>query len=535
VRRTANLQGVPGEHRLEVAATLGQAGWETPSEGCEAGEDCLRVLWLDEQSAGLPGPDAAVPTLVIIATGVPVLDRDQWPAPCPWTLVPWPVDPAWLGIAAEQAGRLAAATAGEDVSDQGEAALREALRRARAMSEAKSTFIASISHELRTPMNAVIGYSGLLMELGLEGEAEAYVHSVYTSANHLLTLINDVLDFSRIEAGELRLEQTAFDVRECVKSAIEILAGSAADKGLALRLECRGEGGRVIGDPTRLRQIVLNLLSNACKFTDRGEVAVDLGLCPLGRRTDVRIVVADTGIGMDAATIARLFQPFRQGDDSMNRRFGGTGLGLSICKRLVDLQAGTIRVHSEPGVGSRFVVELSLPTGEDMTADPERPSPLLPGSRAANDRECDPHWLSDLRILIVEDNPVNQWLLMLQIESLGGNARPAGSGAEALALASGESFDVIFMDIEMPEMDGIETTLRLRRDAERLGLQPYIVAATAHVLGDSRSRFLEAGMDDFLGKPVLVEQLRDVLGRARMARSGGARRQALSAGAESHR
>lgn len=512
----ADLRHVPDAHRDEVAAVLRRAGWESPADDRAADVDCLRVLWLDEQAAALPAcEDAAIPTLVIVASDDARPGSANLPAPCPWVLVPWPIGQNWLGIAADQARRLAAVTAPRGRAEPGEVELREALRRASAMSDAKSTFIASISHELRTPMNAVIGYSGLLMELGLEGEAEAYVHSVYTSANHLLTLINDVLDLSRIEAGELRLEQTPFDVRECVESAIEILSGSADEKGLTLALNCAGEATRVVGDATRLRQIVLNLVSNACKFTDSGGVAVNLYLRPIGRRVDIRIEVIDSGIGMDELTVSRLFHPFRQGDDSMSRRFGGSGLGLSICKRLLDLQSGKISVTSKPGAGSCFVVELPLPASE--VADSVAPAMSL--SSPAKDTANDGRSLDDLRILVVEDNPINQWLLLLQIEALGGCAQPAANGQEALTLLAREHFDVIFMDIEMPDMDGIETTQRLRRESRPGRPPPYIVAATAHVLGDSRRRFIDAGMDDFLGKPVLVDRLREVLARAARART----------------
>ncbi len=520
----ANLWHVPGEHRGTVAAALLRAGWELSLDGPAAAGDCLQVLWLDKQSQSLLArQDANLPTVVIVASDEVHLGGEDWAAPCPWALVPWPIGEGWLCIAADQARRLASVMAPRDRSKPGEGELREAHRRASAMSDPKSVFIASISHELRTPMNAVIGYSGLLMELGLEGQAEAYVHSVYTSANHLLALINDVLDLSRIEAGELRLEQTPFDVRECVESAIEMLSESADDKGLTLALNFAGEAGRVVGDATRLRQIVLNLVSNACKFTDSGGVAVNLYLRPIGRRVDIRIEVIDSGIGMDASTLSRLFHPFRQGDDSMSRRFGGSGLGLSICKRLLDLQSGKISVSSKPGAGSCFVVELPLPAcGSSVTAAPAMPLQLPTRDAAAVSRG-----LGELRILVVEDNPINQWLLVLQIEALGGCAQSAANGNEALTLLAREHFDVIFMDIEMPEMDGIETTLRLRRLCNPDRPPPYIVAATAHVLGDSRRRFIDAGMDDFLGKPVLVDRLREVLMRAAGARSLQHRQPAL--------
>lgn len=509
----AMLRHVPGERRTEVTAAFLRAGWEASHDDPSPEGDCLQVLWLDEQSAGmLASSELTLPTVVVVPDGAH-LRGDNWPAPCPWVLVPWPIDPHWLGIAADQARRLAATPRRR--ADHDEIDLRMALRRARVMSDAKSTFIASISHELRTPMNAVIGYSGLLMELGLEGEAEAYVHSVYTSANHLLTLINDVLDLSRIEAGELCLEQAPFDVRECVESVIEILSEGADAKGLSLALNCAGVAGRVVGDAIRLRQIVHNLVANACKFTDCGGISVNLYIRPVGRRVDLRIEVVDTGIGMDASTLGRLFQPFRQGDDSMSRRHGGSGLGLSICKRLLDLQSGKISVSSKPGAGSCFVVELSLPASEDVAA----PATLTLPSPRPRELTIAPKQLDDLRILVVEDNPINQWLLMLQIEALGGCARPAANGHEALTLLAREHFDVIFMDIEMPEMDGIETTMRLRRECRPDRPPSYIVAATAHVLGDSRSRFIEAGMDDFLGKPVIVERLREVLARAVRARA----------------
>jgi PAS domain S-box-containing protein len=535
-----------------------------------------------------------------------------------------------------------------DITEQihAEVDLRNALRQARAASDAKSAFLASVSHELRTPLNAVIGFSALLQALPMDSTQQAHLIALSSGANQLYALINDVLDYSRIEAGEMTLEQTPFSLHDCLEPALDMVAGVAEGKGLALALTSRGDCHRmVVGDPTRLRQVAVNLLANATKFTERGAVAIEIEAAEVDEQMALTLRVRDSGIGMDTAVVGKLFQPFCQGDVSTTRRFGGTGLGLSICKRLVALMNGSISVDSEPGRGSCFEVRLNLAYADDartpapslagrvvglaastpalraalrtqcrefgasvrdIDADrladslrvgtaplellvleqpqldallslfrgPRRPdgqllpvvvlAPMdwskqpwtgqhgeryLPLARALKPRllfaalasalgEVEPaaaigacpaaaraaapvyrDALANLRVLAAEDVEVNQLLMQAQLESLGVSATLVGGGQQALDALAAEPFDVVLMDVEMPGMDGLEAARRIRGDARFQQRPPYIVAVTAHVLGDSRSRFLASGMDDFVSKPVMLDSLRAALERGLAARA----------------
>jgi PAS domain S-box-containing protein len=394
-------------------------------------------------------------------------------------------------------------------------ATRDAAERARleaeAANQAKSTFLATMSHEIRTPMNGVLGMIEVLEHQGLNHEQRHTVSIMRDSAQTLLRIIDDVLDFSKIEAGRLEFEATAFSLGGLVEGAMDTFRPQAAAKGLAFQAEIdAGSEDALVGDPTRVRQILFNLLSNALKFTDRGAIRVRVGTAPLGgARVRTMIAVSDTGIGLDTEQCARLFRPFAQGDSSTTRRFGGTGLGLSIVRRLAHLMGGDVAVDSAPNVGSTFTVTLTL-----HAAPPD--SPLKALLRSAG--KASPAFRSRAgggpRVLVVDDHPVNRDVLGLQLKLLGVESQAVNDGVEALAAWAPERFAAVLVDIHMPNMDGNELTRRVRAaEAERGDKPTPIIAVTANAMKGEEERCLAAGMDAYLVKPVKIEALRAVLER----------------------
>ncbi|MAT96028.1 MAG: hypothetical protein CL608_02600 [Anaerolineaceae bacterium] len=521
-------------------------------------------------------------------------------------------------------------------------ALEQANREAEAANQAKSEFLANMSHEIRTPMNAVTGLTSLLLDSPLSEEQRDYVEMMRTSGSGLLTLINDILDFSKIEAGKLTIEQYPFNLRDCVTEAVDLFAVKAAQKNVELIYLIDAETPAVIvGDVTRLRQVLVNLIGNAVKFTEAGEVSVFVTSTELSAgRYEIQFVVVDTGIGIPPERLDRLFQMFSQVDSSTTRKYGGSGLGLAISKKLAEAMNGRMWVESEPGVGSsfaftiqvdgvseeatavaapvdfsgqriliiddnmvnRFVLHHTLTTwradvctvssGPEALAllaqgsrfdlvllDMQMPEmdgriaaqkirqlpqaaqlpivlltslgfvpneaglftrqmqkPINPGDlkqilqqitlgkltfdreRPYGDNEFNPNLANEmpLRILLAEDNLINQKVALRLLSRLGYRADVAGNGLEALEALHRQDYDVILMDIQMPEMDGIEATHRIRRNLPQWR-QPCIIALTANALEGDKEKYLAQGLDDYVSKPVHVQELTAALIRCHLA------------------
>lgn len=410
-------------------------------------------------------------------------------------------------------GRRAAISS--DISDlrEREKELKIAKRRAEAASEAKSSFLANVSHEIRTPLNGMLGMAQVLSSSLLSSEQREQVEAILDSGKTLVALLNDVLDLSKIEAGKLEIAPVDNDLSHLLRRLYKLWSPTAEEKNIELTLDLAASlPARLRFDPVRVRQCVGNLMSNAVKFTEAGEVNVHVSVPKTGPNAGlVQVRVRDSGIGMDAATVARLFAPFTQADGSTSRRFGGTGLGLSIARKLAQMMGGDIAVTSAPGEGSVFTLTFAA----EQAADEAPVARVEIGSRSA------PRPSRKLHVLVVDDVALNRKVARLFMEHQGWSVAEAAHGGEALTQLAAQTFDVVLLDVHMPVMDGPQTLVQIRASGQAWAQVP-VIALTANAMSGDRERYMALGMDGYIAKPIDQREMFAEIGRVQAAKVNAA-------------